>query len=72
MSMEALEKSRAPGGAHHLLGRLVAEWQGTATTWAWRTTVQLADSDHLVVTHFNITPDGDEALAVEIRYESKA
>lgn len=33
--------------------------------WGWRTQVQLLDADHLVVTAFNISPDGGEAKATE-------
>lgn len=33
MASEKLKKSQAPGGAHHLLQRMVGEWQGTTKTW---------------------------------------
>lgn len=33
MANDKLKKSQAPGGAHHLLHRLVGEWQGNAKTW---------------------------------------
>ena len=35
--------------------------------WGWRTVVELLDSDHLVITAFNISPEGDEAKATESR-----
>ncbi|HVE90819.1 MAG TPA: DUF1579 family protein [Actinomycetota bacterium] len=41
-------------------------------TWGWRTQLDLAGPDALVITHFNITPAGEEALGVEIRYERTA
>ncbi|MHC4821048.1 MAG: DUF1579 domain-containing protein [Planctomycetota bacterium] len=36
--------------------------------WGWRTEVHLSRREHLVITHFNITPGGEEAKAVEIDY----
>lgn len=36
--------------------------------WGWRTAIEMPDPDHLVITHYNIMPDGTEARAVEIQY----
>ena len=36
--------------------------------WGWRTTLELKNDDHLVITHYNLTPQGEEARAVEIDY----
>ena len=39
--------------------------------WGWRTVYDLLDPDHLVITSYNITPDGQQAKAVEIKYNRK-
>lgn len=36
--------------------------------WGWRTAFDLKSNDHLMITHYNIDPEGNEATAVEIDY----
>jgi hypothetical protein len=33
--------------------------------WGWRTEVDLVDEDHLLITAYNISPEGDESKATE-------
>ena len=35
--------------------------------WGWRTEVELLDHDHLVISAYNIMPEGEEAKATEAR-----
>ena len=53
-----------PGAPISVLG---SYGNGDGGRWGWRTTFEIADHG-LLVRHFNITPQGEEALAVEFDY----
>jgi hypothetical protein len=58
------EGERTPAGFSVLGSFTVPD----SAPWGWRTEIALVDADHVVITMYNITPEGSESKGVETRY----
>ena len=48
--------------------KVTGTYSGGEEIWSWRTEFELRDPDHLVITAYNIAPDGKEEIATEGDY----
>jgi len=61
----------APGSEGPALDVLTSYAMGDSPPWGWRTTLELVTPDELLYRHKNITPDGLECPAVELRLQRR-
>ncbi|KAA5535057.1 DUF1579 domain-containing protein [Taibaiella lutea] len=62
-------KDKTEDSLFNVLGGYEVHYNKEDQIWGWRTKMELEDADTLVITSYNITPEGEESLANEIRYK---
>ena len=62
-------KSKNIGNNFSVLGSYTSSNQ--EEVWGWRTKIELKHNNNLIISHFNISPDGVEYLGVQIDYFKK-
>ena len=70
MSTGIMLSEGEPGDGFRVLGSYDAGGPDVPR-WGWRTEIDVVDTDRIVVTAFNISPEGEEAKATETRYSRK-
>lgn len=61
-------KAKNEGRGYGVLG----SWEPpSGPPWGWRTELQQPEPDRLIITHYIITPEGEEAMGVETVYRRK-
>jgi hypothetical protein len=70
MSTGILFSEGEPGDRFSVLGSYDAGGP-EVPRWGWRTEIDVIGDDNIVVTAYNISPEGDEAMATETRYTRK-